>query len=705
MLTRLFTRWLDQSSIAAKLKAANLVTSGVVIFLAGALLLALQIYQTGSTLLEQTRTDAAMAAENLSAAIVFNDPISAIDILATLNAFPEIVYALVLRPDGTEFAHYLRTGESLASSSVPLDAGSYRFTRTQLTVSKTIVFNGRPIGTIKVGSDLESSYHRIAWYLAGVTAVMFVCLWLAHLVLTRLQRSVTAPLIELATTSERISSNGDFSIRAKVDSSADLGMLATTFNVMLDRIKKREVELNQEIEERKNIEIKLDRLAHFDNVTGLHNRHFFYDRLQTLVNRAYGGHEKSFVMFLDLDNFKAVNDSLGHNVGDELLKAVAHRLLLAVRFGDTVARVGGDEFAIILENAGDTEVATKIAQKCVASLAEVVSINGKDIYISTSVGISCCPDDSFNVNTLLKFADTAMYYAKNSGKNTYRVFQMSMEGDAQKRFSLSGELRNALERQEFILHFQPQINLLTQQISGVEALVRWAHPTLGIVGPLEFIGLAEETGLIVPIGAWVLRAACAQLKIWQEQGLTDLRMAVNLSARQLAEDHFVPMVLDIVHESGIQPEMLELELTESMLMDASETTIAKLASLRATGLMLAIDDFGTGYSSMSSLKSFPINTIKIDRSFVQALPDDAQDQAICKAIISMAHSLDKQVVAEGVETTPQAEFLISNGCDTAQGYLYSKPATADQITDQINRTRVFSRSVHGVRVEARPVGL
>ena len=694
MGTRLFTRWLHRSSIATKLKMANLLTSGVVIFFAGALLLALQIYQTGLTLLEQTRTDAAMAAENLSAAIVFNDQVSATDILATLNSFPEIVYALVLRPNGSEFAHYLRSGASLATLSTPLAAGSYRFTRTQLTVSKMVVFNGISLGTIKVGSDLQSSYHRIAWYLAGVTVVMFVCLWLAHIVLTRLQRSVTAPLTELANASERISNNGDFSIRAKVDSSADLGMLATTFNLMLDRIEKREAELNQEIVERKNVEIKLDRLAHFDNVTGLHNRHFFYDRLQTLVNRAYGGQEKSFVMFLDLDNFKAVNDSLGHDVGDELLKEVAHRLLAAVRFGDTVARVGGDEFAIILENASDTEIADKVAQKCVTSLAEVVSINGNDIYISASVGISCCPDDSFNVNTLLKFADTAMYYAKNSGKNTYRIFQTSMEGDAQRRFNLSGELRNAVERQEFTLHFQPQIKLLTKQISGVEALIRWAHPNLGIVGPMEFIGLAEETGLIVPIGAWVLRTACSQLKIWQDQGLTDITMAINLSARQLAEEHFVPMVLDIVRESGICAAMLELELTESMLMDASETTIAKLSLLRAAGLMLAIDDFGTGYSSMSSLKSFPINTIKIDRSFVRALPNDVQDQAICKAIISMAHSLHMQVVAEGVETTAQAEFLNDNNCDTAQGFLYSKPVTADQITSLMNGSQILAMNFY-----------
>ena len=277
-----------------------------------------------------------------------------------------------------------------------------------------------------------------------------------------------------------------------------------------------------------------------------------------------------------------------------------------------------------------------------------------------------------------------MYYAKNAGKNTYRVFHTSMESDAQRRFALSGELRHALEQQEFTLHFQPQVNLLTKRMYGVEALLRWSHPYLGTVGPIEFIGLAEETGLIVPIGAWVLRTACTQLKAWQDQGMTDLRMAVNLTARQLAEDQFVSMVLNIVHASGIRPEMLELELTESMLMDAGEATIAKLDALRAAGLLLAIDDFGTGYSSMSSLKRFPINTIKIDRSFVSDLPENVQDQAICKAIISMAHSLRMVVVAEGVETLAQAEFLIVNACDNVQGYLYSKPVTADQIIDRLN---------------------
>jgi diguanylate cyclase (GGDEF)-like protein len=683
MVTRSLRDWLDRRSVATKLKLANLATSGVVILLAGALLLVIQIYLAGDALLEQTRTEASMAGENLTAAIVFNDHASATEILATLKAFHEISHASVRTTDGSLFAGYQRAGAPATPAAGSVEAGSYRFSPLHLSVAKAVFFKGRQLGTIRVDTDLAPSYQRIAWYFAGITAVMLASLSIAHIVLTRLQRSITAPLLALARTSETISNRADFSIRAQVDSSADLGKLGLAFNAMLDRIENREQDLQSEIEERKRVEVKLDRLAHFDSVTGLRNRHFFHDRLATAVAHAQKSEQMAIVMFLDLDNFKTVNDTLGHDVGDELLRIVAQRLLSSVRFGDTVARVGGDEFAIILENAVDVEVGKKIAQKCVDTLSDVIRINQNEIYISGSIGISSCPDDAVDVHALLKFADTAMYYAKNAGKNTYRVFHRGMQGEAQKRFAMNGNLRKALERQEFVLQYQPQINLLTNRISGVEALIRWAHPDLGMISPLEFIPVAEETGLIIPIGQWVLHTACKQLKAWHDQGFRELRMAVNLSARQLTEDQFVPMVLEIVRSTGIAPEMLELELTESMLMDAGEATIAKLDALRAIGVMLAIDDFGTGYSSMSYLKRFPVNTLKIDRSFVRDLPENLQDKAITKAIISMAHSLDMQVVAEGVETGAQRTLLTSNGCDSVQGFFYSKPIDPEAVLDLI----------------------
>jgi diguanylate cyclase (GGDEF)-like protein len=682
--------WLNRQAVGTKLKLANLLTSGVVILLAGGLLLVLQTYFSGAALLEQTRNEAAVAGENLSAAIIFSDQASARDILASLKAVADVSHATVLDAEQAVFATYARAHHAEPAPPEMLRSDDYRFSLRRLSVSRPIQYQGKQVGTIQVDADLGPTYRRIGWYVLAISVVMLACLLIAHAVLTRLQRFVTAPLHALTRTSEAISAQGDFSLRANVDPSADLGLLARAFNAMLDRIEKREIELQCEIEERKRVEVKLDRLAHFDSVTGLHNRYFFQDRLAAAVAQAQRLKQRTTVMFLDLDNFKAVNDTLGHDIGDELLRVVAQRLTESVRCGDTVARIGGDEFAIILENVADAATGEMVAQKCIAALAQVVRINSNEIYVSASVGISSCPDDAIDVHTLLKFSDTAMYYAKSAGKNTYRVFHNSMQGEAQKRFAMNGNLRRALERDQFVLKYQPQIDLATGDITGVEALVRWAHPDLGVISPLEFIPVAEETGLIVPLGYWVLKTACEQLKAWHDEGRTQLSMAVNLSARQLTEEGFVDTVLAIVRDSGADPHMLELELTESMLMDAGEAFIAKLDALRAAGIMLAIDDFGTGYSSMSYLKRFPINTIKVDRSFVRDLPTNEQDKAITKAIISMAQSLNMHVVAEGIETSGQESLLAAHGCNTGQGFLYSRPVDAEQIGMLVDAQRTTS---------------
>ena len=675
-------QWIDRQTVGTKLKLANLFTSGIVIFLAGVLLLALQAYLSGMALLEQARTEAAVVGNNISAAIIFKDHASAKEILGTLKAFDDVAHASVFDAEQNIFSDYAKAAQHDMRTDTQggLRGNAYDFSLHRLRVSHPIDYEGKAIGTVHIDTDLASTYRRIGWYALSISLIMLACLTIAHMVLRRLQQFVTAPLHALAQTSTAISEQGDVSLRATVDASEDLGMLAKAFNAMLDRIEKREIELECEIEERKRVEVKLDRLAHFDSVTGLHNRYFFHDRLGSAIAQAQALHQRIFVMFLDLDNFKAVNDTLGHDVGDELLRVVAQRLRDAVPSGDTVARLGGDEFAIILENVADGVTGETVAKRCIDALSRMVRINGNEIYISGSIGLSSCPDDAVDINALLKFADTAMYYAKNAGKNTYRVFNSSMQGEAQKRFAMNGNLRRALERDQFVLQYQPQIDLVTGQIFGVEALIRWAHPDLGLISPMEFIPLAEETGLIVPIGAWVLKSACLQLKAWHDEGYTQLHMAVNLSARQLAEDTFVESVLDIVRTTGANPRMLELELTESMLMDAGEAFIAKLDTLRQAGIMLAIDDFGTGYSSMSYLKRFPINTIKVDRSFVRDLPDSAQDKAITKAIISMAHSLQMRVIAEGIETDRQEVVLSADGCNSGQGYLYSPPVNADEIS-------------------------
>ncbi|WP_317203850.1 putative bifunctional diguanylate cyclase/phosphodiesterase [Janthinobacterium sp.] len=671
--------WIHRQPVAVQLKLANLLTIGGVIFLAGILLLAIQVYLAGVTLLEQTRTEAHMTSENLTAAMVFNDRQSGMEILASLSAFTEISNATVYDAQDQVFGMYSRHAARNGAIRPISRSDSYQFSADRLEVVQPFKYQGRYLGSIYMVADLGTVYRRLAWYVVLVTLVMLMSLALAHLVLIRLQRVVTGPLRALAQTSELISTQGDFSIRAKVNVSADIGLLATAFNTMLDRIEKRESELKGEIIERERAEAKLDRLAHFDSVTGLHNRHFFNERLSSAVARAQVLNERAVVMFIDLDNFKSINDTLGHDTGDELLRIVSRRLESKLRAEDTISRIGGDEFSIILENVSDPAVAPLVAQQCLASLAEVILINGHEIYITASMGITACPDDAVDMHALLKYSDMAMYCAKNSGKNAYKVFTSDMRGEVQDRFAMHGNLRRALERDQFVLHYQPQIELLSGRISGVEALLRWIHPDLGTINPLEFIPIAEESGLIIPIGNWILRSACGQLKIWHDMGLTHLRMAINLSGRQLKEETFAENIFCIIRETGVVPHALELELTESMLMDATDATIEKLGALRSAGIRLAIDDFGTGYSSMSYLKLFPISTLKIDKSFVRDLPANTQDAAIVKAIISMARSLNLHVVAEGIETAGQEELLMASGCDSGQGFFYSKAVPAQQI--------------------------
>ncbi|MEO7496359.1 MAG: EAL domain-containing protein [Massilia sp.] len=682
----------SKQTLSTKLKWANLVTSGTVILLSTLFLLGIQIYFFSSALVRQTQVQATMASENMSAAIVFNDKNAASEILAAMRVVPDVQSAVVYDNERRPFASFLREAGAAPAAAQPDLAKGYALSYRHITVVEPLIVKRQRLGTLIVQSGLESVYRQLGLYLALTIPVMLAVLGIAHLVLSRLQRFITDPILALSSVSAQISRLGDYSIRAQVSSLADIGMLSKAFNTMLDRIQKRESELEAEIAERKRVEVKLDRLAHFDDVTQLHNRHYFNDRLESVIKRSQQFKERTVLMFIDLDDFKTVNDTLGHDIGDELLRLVSARLAETLRFGDVISRIGGDEFAIILENVSQTSVASLIAEKCLARIAQPFAISGHEIHVGASIGISVYPDDAANMHELLKYADTAMYYAKNNGKNSYRLFTSSMQEDAHKRFTIDNNLRRALERGEFILHYQPQLDLRSGVISGAEALIRWLHPDLGIINPADFIPIAEDTGVIVRIGEWVLREACRELRKWHAAGYR-LRMSINLSGRQLREADFVATVLAIVAETGVDPHWLELELTESMLMDASPLIVEKLHALRRAGIQLAIDDFGTGYSSMSYLKTFPVGTLKIDRSFVCDLPHNTQDAAITKAIIAMARSLRMDIVAEGIETAEQGEFLRANGCDKGQGYYYSKPLPASQVWDLLKRTKTVGERV------------
>lgn len=421
------------------------------------------------------------------------------------------------------------------------------------------------------------------------------------------------------------------------------------------------------------------RLSQQDALTKLPNRSYFQDQLRQAMARAERHERLLAVLFLDLDRFKVINDSLGHAHGDQLIQAVAQRLQASMRQSETVARMGGDEFTLLLEDLTTVEEATFAAQRILDCFREPFAVDGRELFVNTSIGIAIYPFDSADCQTLLKNADTAMYRAKELGRNNLQFYAAEMNARADNRLQLENRLRRALERGEYVLHYQPKLDLHSNAIFGVEALLRWESPELGLVSPLDFIPVLEETGLILPVGEWVLSSACRQAVAWQRMGLP-LRVAVNLSARQFQQENLAGRIGEILRASGLPAKFLALEITESMVMANPGQVVDTLKQLKSMGISLAMDDFGTGYSSLAYLKNFPIDSLKIDRSFVNELPDNSKDAAIAKTIIALAHNLNLQVIAEGVEHRAQADFLRAHGCDAIQGYLVSRPVPAQQIS-------------------------
>jgi diguanylate cyclase (GGDEF)-like protein/PAS domain S-box-containing protein len=437
--------------------------------------------------------------------------------------------------------------------------------------------------------------------------------------------------------------------------------------------------LIRDITARKKAEQQIEYQAYHDALTGLANRRLFNEHLSLALALAARRNCPVAVLFLDLDHFKLVNDTLGHTMGDVLLQEVAKRLKSCVREGDAVARVGGDEFTIVLQDLETRDAAAVVAQKVLRAIAAPIEMTGHRLYVTVSIGITIFPDDGADAETLLKNADNAMYRAKAEGRNTYQLSTHELSRSTQERMTLESGLHLAMEREEFEVWYQPQVDVETNAIIGMEALLRWRHPDRGIIAPADFISVAEERGYIVLIGDWVLRQACRQAREVRDKGLPDFRVAVNLSARQFREASLVTSVLAALKESDLAPNCLELEITESVAMENVALTLQLLRDLRAIGVTIAIDDFGTGHSSLSYLRQFPIDALKIDRAFVEDLPDRFEDAAIVKAVIALAAGLNLRVVAEGVETKAQLDFLREQGCREVQGYYFSYPVRGEEL--------------------------
>jgi diguanylate cyclase (GGDEF)-like protein len=613
---------MNRLALEQRIARSSLLGAAAALGLASLLLIVFQFITLRAALLEDLQVQARIIGSNSTAALLFADQRAGAEILAALEASPSVSGAYILSARGEPLASYQRNSGDAAGALPQAAPGvDLRF----VDVREEVQANGSMIGSASIRASLAPLYRRLAAFAAYTLLVAAGSYGLAWLLVQRMRRSV------------------------------------------------------------RQAERRLHHLAHVDPVTSLPNRNAFNEQLARALAQCAQAGGTVGLLLLDLDNFKVVNDTLGHNAGDLLLQQVAQRLAPVLGGEDLLCRLGGDEFVLIVRLGQDASLLDTRAEHVLAALAAPFQLERHQLHVSASIGTSVYPAHAGDAQGLMRCADTAMYYAKNEGKNGYRHFQPEMELRALKRMQLEANLRRALAGDELSLHYQPQVDVMSGRVTGLEVLARWTCLELGVVSPAEFIPVAEESGVIVPLGRWVLETACRQCAAWHASGLLDgmERIAVNLSACQVRDSDLLADVDIILADTGLPRHLLELEITEGVLMDNVEATLELMQQLNQRGIQLSVDDFGTGYSSLSYLKRFPIDQLKIDRSFIHDVPGEGE--AIASAIIAMAHSLRLAVVAEGVENAAQLEFLRRIGCDTAQGYYFSRPLPAPQLEQWLQR--------------------
>jgi len=613
--------------LANRLAHAVVTTAGVALLVAGLIFDAFVYFSLRSAMVDDLVVQARIAADNSSAAILFQDTRAAAETLAGLQASPSIVHAELRDAQGRVLARYMAAGTRVdgREAAPPIEAGvGHAFVRNRLFVSQPVREADRTVGSVHLAASLNPLYQRVATYVGITVLASALAFGLAFLLVIRLRRDVDAT------------------------------------------------------------ESRLDYLAYYDPVTGLPNRHAANEQIERLIQAVGRSSDGFALLLLDLDDFKMVNDTLGHAVGDQLLRALAERLTASMRATDMVFRFGGDEFVMLAPRVGGQLQLQLLGQAAMLALEAPVTLGSHEIRVRGSVGLAQFPTDASDAAGLIRAADTAMYDAKRQGKNTFATFHADLERGARTRMRLDADLRRAIERDELRLCYQPIVDLRQQRMVGVEALLRWDHPELGTVSPVDFIALAERSGVIVDIGQWVLHTACRQMKAWADAGNAHLHVAVNVSAVQLRRG-LKRQVDAALAATGADPRCLEIEITEHSMVEDIDSNVAQLAALGELGIRVAVDDFGTGLSSLAYLKRLPINKLKIDRTFVKDLPHSSDDAAIALAIISMARSLGLAVVAEGVETEAQRTFLLAQGCECAQGFLFSRPVDHAVISELLQR--------------------
>jgi len=614
----------SRAPLGTRLTRATVAGAGMALLVAAVLINVFLFFSSRALLVEDMRVQARIAGDNSAAALLFRDASTAQETLDALAASTMVHRAVLFDPDGYTVATFLRDG---VPPTPPLEGADRELVQHKpllragrLYLSESVRQHGRVIGRVELTVPLAPLRERALNFALITAGAALLGLGLAYLLALRVRRDI-------------------------------------------DRT-----------------EARLDELAFVDPVTGLYNRHAANEHLQGMVDRVRQEGGSFALMLIDLDDFKLINDTLGHAVGDDVLRQMAQRLRSGLRASDLVFRFGGDEFVVVCEGPLQAGACERLGQTALACLQAPLMVDRNEVFMRGSIGLAQCPADGLDARALLKAADTAMYEAKGAGKNTFAVYDAGMGTGSDTRLRTDTELRHAIERDELVLHFQPIVRMADGQVVGVEALVRWQHPQRGLLPPADFIDIAESSGLIVELGGWVLKAACRQLAAWAEQGLGHLSVAVNVSGRQIRRGLLLQQVREALQSTGADAGRLQIEITEHTLVEDLNANLQTLGALRQMGIGVGVDDFGTGLSSLAYLKRLPIDKFKVDRSFVKELPHQAGDVAIVTAVISMARALHLLVVAEGVETESQRDLLTSLGCDQGQGYLYSKPLPAEQLT-------------------------
>lgn len=665
-------------SIKSKMMAIYMIVNLTAMTIVFINLLSFEFYSNQHAIEEHVQIQAKIAEQAIAETMVAATPdTNAIKhALGFFTFSTNIMHADIYDAHGQLLCSYYANSDSQQESQInhPLTSNlTTHVTRYPIHWSK------QQVGEMVIYTSLNSMYMHILLFSGIAVMAGLLALLGAYVLEKKLNLSFTEPLLTLNSLINRITHEKNFNIRSQLKSSDEIGTLASGLNNLLEIIQKRDAELATELTNRKLVEKRLDQLAHYDNVSNLPNRHYFNDHLERAILDANKANSLLCVMFIDLDNFKIVNDTLGHLAGDQLLKEAARRIMHTLKPEDVACRIGGDEFAIVLSNLNATSEADPVAQGVISNLNQVFIIQNNEIYVGASIGISFYPSYAHDVSSLLSSADAAMYHAKSLGKNNYQHYHTDMEGKIRRRLNMENSLRRAIEGDELEVYYQPQVDVHTLEIQGFEALIRWNHPKMGMISPTEFIPIAEESGQIRLIGEWVLQTACYQTQQWQKRYGREFKIAVNFSARQLRDEEMVEKILQALLITNLPPHTLDIELTESSLMDQSDTPVAKMRELRSAGIHISIDDFGTGFSSLSYLKRFPLSALKIDRSFINDIPHDEDDVAITNAIIALANTLKIDVIAEGVETIDQLNFLRQSCNGQAQGYLFSPPLTANKM--------------------------